>query len=52
MKIQSIFSIRHTLTFFLTRVLDGEKSEVGEVSEELFQVIQKNIRIRLVALRK
>ena len=41
MKIQSIFSIRHTLTFFLTRVLDGEKSEVGEVSEELFQVIQK-----------
>ena len=35
------FSIRHTLTFFLTRVLDGEKSEVGEVSEELFQVIQK-----------
>ncbi|MFR2689713.1 MAG: PRD domain-containing protein, partial [Enterococcus faecium] len=29
------------LRFFLTRVLDGEKSEVGEVSEELFQVIQK-----------
>lgn len=40
------------LRFFLTRVLDGEKSEVGEVSEELFQVIQKNIRTRLVALRK
>ena len=35
------FSIRHTPTFFLTRVLDGEKSEVGEVSEELYQVIQK-----------
>ena len=40
------------LLFFLTRVLDGAKSEDGEVSEELFQVIQKNIRIRLVALRK
>lgn len=44
MKIQSIFSIRHTPTFFLTRVLDGEKSEVGEVSEELYQVIQKKYK--------
>lgn len=52
MKIQSTFSIRHTPAFFLTRVLDGAKSEDGEVSEELFQVVQKNIRIRLVALRK
>lgn len=32
------------LCFFLTRVLDGEKSEVGEVSEELFQVIQKKYK--------
>ncbi|HFD3534384.1 TPA: PRD domain-containing protein, partial [Enterococcus faecium] len=32
------------LRFFLTRVLDGEKSEVGEVSEELFQVIQKKYK--------
>lgn len=34
------FDSSHTYVF-LTRVLDGEKSEVGEVSEELFQVIQK-----------
>lgn len=32
------------LRFFLTRVLDGEKTEVGEVSEELFQVIQKKYK--------
>ena len=32
------------LRFFLTRVLDGEKSEVGEVSEELYQVIQKKYK--------
>ena len=32
------------LRFFLTRVLDGAKSEDGEVSEELFQVIQKKYK--------
>ena len=32
------------LRFFLTRVLDGAKSEDGEVSEELFQVVQKKYK--------
>lgn len=44
------FSIRHTYVF-LTRVLDGENQKWEKFLRNCFRLF-KNIRIRLVALRK